>query len=80
MVACNSHQTTPRSRARDQLSQYFIGLCLKFEILSREPPQLKKYVGANIDDELDDLTPPAVRTNALHRRLFGPTGRNHRLS
>ena len=38
MVACNSHQTTPRSRARDQLSQYFIGLCLKFEILSREPP------------------------------------------
>ena len=39
MVACNSHQTTPRSRARDQLSQYFIGLCLKFEILSREPPQ-----------------------------------------
>ena len=38
MVACNSHQTTPRSRARDRLSQYFIGLCLKFEILSREPP------------------------------------------
>ena len=38
MVACNSHQTTPRSRARDQLSQYFIGLCLKFAILSREPP------------------------------------------
>ena len=38
MVAWNSHQTTPRSRARDQLSQYFIGLCLKFEILSREPP------------------------------------------
>ena len=22
MVACNSHQTTPRSRARDQLSQF----------------------------------------------------------
>ena len=37
MVACNSHQTTPRSRARDQLSQYFIGLCLKFEIYRASP-------------------------------------------
>ena len=41
MVACNSHQTN-LAHARvinyRNKSQYFIGLCLKFEILSREPP------------------------------------------
>ena len=65
MVAWNSHQTTPRSRARDQLSQYFIGLCLKFEILSREPP----YAGlARKNTRAGKIAKPLKRTEGATRQ------------
>ena len=68
MVACNSHQTTPRSRARDRLSQYFIGLCLKFEIYRASPPTKRKIAQIVRRDVAASCQRAAMETNPNSRR------------